>query len=137
MAETVGEGHAGGTCARPSIKGLRDFFAKTFRPPIPPSEPPIGSHYWRVWKRTRGRGAWRPRRGTAFGRIARLRGALGKDFGRKAKAAPFSPQEKQTFTGTYGELFQRSARAMWRYTGRAGTAGANDNVVSELTTASG
>ena len=44
---TAGEGH-GGTCPRPSIKGLRDFSPKIIRP-APPSGPPIGSHRGRVW----------------------------------------------------------------------------------------
>ena len=55
------EGH-GGTCARPSIKGLRDFFAKTFRPPPLHQAGRLSGPITGASGCTR-RGAWRPRRG--------------------------------------------------------------------------
>ena len=49
---SAGEDH-GGTCARPSIKGLRDFFSKIF-PPLLTKRSPIGSHRGRVWVYVKG-----------------------------------------------------------------------------------
>ena len=48
----------------------------------------------------------------SIGRIARLRGAP-REGPKCVPKPPFGCECKIDFTGTYGELFQRSARATW------------------------